>query len=73
MYTPTKTELEELGFITNDSGITYLNIDSEKYIWFNKESFNLAIWEEDEYTVSDIYPRSLEHLKSILLAFNPTE
>ena len=72
-YTPTKEELEEMGFKTNDSGSTYINIDSEKYISYERELFTLVIWEELEHTASDIYPRSLDHLRQIILAFTPNE
>ena len=44
-YIPTATELEKLGFKTNSDNYTYRDIDLDKYIAYDKNLFQLVIWE----------------------------
>ena len=86
MYTPTKTELEELGFEKWYTMIDWIPYKKTIYLdesykdkicihTSNKWWFSLS---QDYWCCShsfsvEIYPRSLDHLKQIILAFNPTE
>jgi len=79
-YTPTKPELEELGFT-----ITTFRVDdfiaSFTYVWefvsldisYDSRVKSFSIWIYDMDRMRLFYPRSLDHLKQIILAFNSQE
>lgn len=68
MFTPTKEELEELGFYWDYKGTAYGNSNLRVKLW----NYNPPI-EEYKYFISDdeVYPKSLEDLKNLIRLLTP--
>ena len=74
MYTPTKTELEELRFRKIEDRF-YFRVAWLMDIAIQNWDFFILKYKDENWDaiIIKFYPRSLDHLKSIILAFNPTE
>lgn len=83
MFTPTKQELEELGFIKKNYYFYYFIQSVEQstfYGWpvelrcYQELWFQLRIQSDSDHSdiiEIDIYPRSLSDLKTIISSFTP--
>lgn len=75
-YTPTKEELEELGFIQTwlPSNKVYILPEGEDttLLYYNHPD-DMFPWYMPSFYVNNVifYPRSREHLQSIILSFTP--
>lgn len=70
MYTPTKEELEELGFVSQWNNI-WLYVTLESWLithWENTTGFHL---EDEATTGSEFYPQSLEDIKTLIRLLTP--
>ena len=67
MFTPTKEELEELGFKKDKDTFFYKITEEDFILYWRDEIFILTIW----FWIKSIYPRSLSDLKTIIEMFKP--
>lgn len=78
-WKPTEEELVSLGFKKYEAGFEFVNerTDDDSYvrIWFYKKKKQFGLWLKEDYfsgeIMGDIYPKSLEELKTLISMMNP--
>lgn len=70
MFTPTKEQLEELGFKENSYWSYYIRLHNILDIYFVIEKSWMAI--VNKYAIP-VYPQSIEDIETLIRLFNPTE